>query len=146
MDPWSKVDYSRLIREASMAMEKLPEMNPPSGRVTGQGLLAAPILKRRRRRKREEIAKKGSVLEGFRLRCKFFPSPSLHFLWKKLPVALVAAVVETRGRRPPRAMPPSPNDAQSSSPSSHRRNLDEVHYIERILIIFNLRPLTFEEL
>src|SRR4051812_40200565 len=31
MDPWSKVDYSRHIREASMVMEKLPEVNPPSG-------------------------------------------------------------------------------------------------------------------
>src|SRR3954471_11381624 len=33
MDPWSKVDYSQLIREASMATENLPEVNPPSGRV-----------------------------------------------------------------------------------------------------------------
>src|SRR4051812_43413479 len=73
MDPWSKVDYSRLIREASMAMEKLPEMNPPSDRVPGQGLLAALILKRRRRRNREEIAKKGYVLEGFGSRCKYRP-------------------------------------------------------------------------
>src|SRR3954469_9070319 len=61
MDPWSKVDYSRHIREASMAMEKLPEENPPSGRVPGQRLLAAPILKRRRRRNREGIRKKGSL-------------------------------------------------------------------------------------
>ena len=67
MDPWSKVDYSRLIREASMAMVKLPEMNPPSVRMPGQGLLAAPILKRRRGRNIEEIAKKGSVIEGFGL-------------------------------------------------------------------------------
>ena len=35
MDPWYKVDYSRLIREASMAMEKLPEVDPPFGKVTG---------------------------------------------------------------------------------------------------------------
>src|SRR3954471_11966530 len=56
-----------------MAMEKLTEMNPPSGRVSVQGLLAAPILKRRQRRNREEIAKKGSVLEGFGLRCKYRP-------------------------------------------------------------------------
>src|SRR4051812_43090541 len=32
MDPWSKVDYSRLIREALMVVEKIPEVNPPSGR------------------------------------------------------------------------------------------------------------------
>src|SRR3954464_5795409 len=65
MDPWSKVDYSRLIREASMVVEKLSEANPPSGRVPGRGLLMLPILTSRRRRNRGEIAKKGSVLEGF---------------------------------------------------------------------------------
>src|SRR4051812_45011640 len=62
MDPWSKVDYSRHIREASMEEDGLPEMIPPSGRVPGQRLLAAPILKRRRRRYREEIGKKTSIL------------------------------------------------------------------------------------
>src|SRR4051812_39201696 len=56
-----------------MAMEKLPEMNPPSGRVPGQGLLAAPIFKRRRWLNREQIVKKGFVLEGFVLRCKYRP-------------------------------------------------------------------------
>src|SRR4051812_39484211 len=61
MDPWSKVDYSRHIRVASMEMEGLPEVNPPSGRVPGQRLLAAPILKRQRRRNREEIGKRGSM-------------------------------------------------------------------------------------
>src|SRR3954466_6012642 len=63
MDPWSKVDYSWHIREASMEMEGLPEVIPPSGRVPGQRLLAAPILKRRRRWYREEIGKKTSILE-----------------------------------------------------------------------------------
>ena len=62
MDPWSKVDYSRIIREASMVEEKLPEVNPPPDRVLGRGLLALPILEARRRRKRGEIAKKGSFL------------------------------------------------------------------------------------
>src|SRR3954468_9541878 len=62
MDPWSKVDYSRHIREASMAMEGLPEVVTPSGRVPGQRLLAAPILKRRRRWYREEIVKRTSIL------------------------------------------------------------------------------------
>src|SRR3954463_1067075 len=61
MDPWSKVDYSRHIREASKAMEGLPEVVPPSGRVPGQLLLAAPILKRRRWY-REEIGKRTSIL------------------------------------------------------------------------------------
>src|SRR4051812_15599980 len=61
MDPWSKVDYSRHIWEASMAMEGLPELVPPSGRVAGQLLLEAPILKRRRYR--EEIGKRTSILD-----------------------------------------------------------------------------------
>src|SRR4051812_44558210 len=46
MDPWSKVDYSRLVRKASMVVEKLAEVNPPSDRVPGQGLLAARSWKR----------------------------------------------------------------------------------------------------
>src|ERR1043165_6727115 len=61
-DPWSKGDYSRHIREASMAMDGLPEGISPSGRVPEQLLQAAPILKRRRRQNREGFAKKGSVL------------------------------------------------------------------------------------
>src|SRR3954465_14977124 len=62
MDSWSKVYYSRHIREASMEMEGLPKVIPPSGRVPRQRLLAAPILKRWRRRYREEIGKKTSIL------------------------------------------------------------------------------------
>ena len=73
MDPWSKVDYSWLIREASMVVEKLPEVNPPSDRVMGRGLLAAPILESRRRQNKEEITKKGSIFEGFGKRCKYRP-------------------------------------------------------------------------
>src|SRR3954471_21336368 len=63
MDPWSKVYYSRIIREASMVEEKLPEVDPPSGRVPGRGLLTLPILEARRRWNRGEIAKKGYVFE-----------------------------------------------------------------------------------
>src|SRR3954471_24935075 len=59
MDPWSKVDYSRHIREASMVVERLPEVNPPSVRETGRGLLALPILEARRRRNREVIRDAG---------------------------------------------------------------------------------------
>src|ERR1041385_6595599 len=44
---------------------KLPEVDPPSGRVPTRSLLALPILEVRRRRNRGEIAKKGSVLGGF---------------------------------------------------------------------------------
>src|SRR3954467_13843739 len=65
MDPRSKLDYSRFMREASMVVEKLPEVVPPSGRVLGRGLLVLPILEARRRRNRGEIAKKGSRLGGF---------------------------------------------------------------------------------
>src|ERR1043165_115967 len=71
MDPWSKGDYSRHIREASMAMDGLPEGVSPSGRVPEQLLQAAPILKWRRRRNREGFAKKGSVSKGFRTRGKY---------------------------------------------------------------------------
>ena len=42
-----------------MVMEGLLKVIPPSGRVPGQRLLAAPILKRRRRN-REGIRKNGS--------------------------------------------------------------------------------------
>src|SRR3954467_14428158 len=61
----TKVDYSRHIQEASMEMEGILEVNPPSDRVPGQRLLAAPILKRRRRRNKEEIGKRASGVEGF---------------------------------------------------------------------------------
>src|SRR3954468_24039212 len=64
-NPWSKGNYSRNIREASMVEGKLSEVNPPSGRVPGRGLLALPILESQRRWKRGEIAKKGFVFRGF---------------------------------------------------------------------------------
>src|SRR3954466_4798666 len=73
MDPWSKGDYSRIIREASMVVEKIPVVILPSGRVSGRVLLALPILEARRRRNRDEIAKKGSRLEGFGTRVKYRP-------------------------------------------------------------------------
>src|SRR3954466_8292446 len=71
MDPWSKGDYSRHIREASMAMDGLPEGVPPSGRVPGQLLQAAPILKRRRGRYTGEFAKVRSILGVSTLRAKY---------------------------------------------------------------------------
>src|ERR1043165_1611441 len=64
-DPWSKGDYSRYIREASMAMDGLPEGVSPSDRVPEQLLQAAPILKRRRRRNREGFPPRGvNIGEG----------------------------------------------------------------------------------
>src|SRR3954469_17610958 len=81
MDPWSKGDYSRIIREASMVVEKLPVVILPSGRVLGRVLLALPILEARRRRNRDEIAKKGSVLEGFGMRVKYRPKGASAETW-----------------------------------------------------------------
>ena len=45
-----------------MAMDDLSEGIPPSGRVPGQLLLEAPILKRRQRRYREENGNSRSIL------------------------------------------------------------------------------------
>src|SRR4051812_39791347 len=73
MDPLSKGDYSRHIREASMAMKGLLEVVPPFGRVPGQLLLAAPILKRRRQRYREENGNKRSILGVSSARAKYRP-------------------------------------------------------------------------
>src|SRR3954469_22511220 len=70
-DPWSKGDYSRHIREASMAMYGLSEGVPPSDRVPGQLLRTAPILKRRRRRYRGEFAEKRSLLGVSSPRAKY---------------------------------------------------------------------------
>src|SRR3954470_21021283 len=73
MDPWSKGDYSHIIREASMVVEKVPVVILPSDRVPGRVLLALPILEARRRRNRDEIAKKGSRPEGFETCFKYRP-------------------------------------------------------------------------
>ncbi|KAE8806755.1 hypothetical protein D1007_17115 [Hordeum vulgare] len=43
-----------------MAMEKLPEVNPPSGRVPGRGLLALSISEALRQRNNGEIRDSGS--------------------------------------------------------------------------------------
>ena len=81
MDSWSKGDYSRVIREASMVVEKLPVVILPSGRVPGRVLLVLPILEVRRRRNRDEIAKKGSRLEGFGTRYKYMPKGGSAEAW-----------------------------------------------------------------
>src|ERR1041385_7587271 len=48
-----------------MVERRLPKVVPPSGRVPGRSLLVLPISKARRRQNRGEIAKKGSLFEGF---------------------------------------------------------------------------------
>ena len=57
-----------------MAMDGLPKEVPPSGRVSGQLLLAAPILKRRRGRYREEIGNKRSILGVSSVGAKYRPT------------------------------------------------------------------------
>src|SRR4051812_14145454 len=54
-----------------MEMEGLPEVVPPSGRVPGQLLLAAPILKRRRWRYTEDMGKSTSILGVSSARAKY---------------------------------------------------------------------------
>src|SRR3954470_19298598 len=54
-----------------MAMDGLPEGVPPSGRVPGQLLQAAPILKWRRRRYRGGFTKKRSILGVSTPRAKY---------------------------------------------------------------------------
>src|ERR1041384_7089117 len=54
-----------------MAMDGLPEGVPPPGRVSGQLLQAAPILKRRRWRYRGEFAEKRSILGVSTPRAKY---------------------------------------------------------------------------
>src|SRR3954471_9555157 len=71
MDPWSKGDYSRHIQEALMVVEKLPEVNPPSGRVPGQVRRAVLILESRRRRNRGRYREKGSTPRDFGTRGKY---------------------------------------------------------------------------
>src|SRR4051812_32636174 len=53
MDPWSKGDYSRHIREALMVVEKLPEVNAPSGRVPVRDLLGPDLGSAARKNKGE---------------------------------------------------------------------------------------------
>ena len=55
-----------------MVVEKVPVVILPSGRVPGRVLLALPILEARRRNI-DEIAKKGSPLEGFGSSVKYRP-------------------------------------------------------------------------
>ena len=84
MDTWSKVDYSRHIREALMVVKKLPEINPPSGRVPGRGLLAIPILESLRRRNSGENRDAGSLFRVSGTGCKYRPKGGTR-RWTHLP-------------------------------------------------------------
>src|ERR1041384_3115224 len=95
MDPWSKEDYSRHIWEALMVVEKLPEINPPSGRLPGQVCLAILILESRRQRNSDE----NHVTEGL-----------LRFSEQDLNIGLRRATWEVPPQQagPWRGLPPGP--------------------------------------
>src|SRR6187399_2596912 len=73
MDSWSKGDYSRVIREASMVVEKLPVVILPSGRVPGRVLLVLPILEAVAAAEQRWDREKSSFFEGFGRRFKYMP-------------------------------------------------------------------------
>src|ERR1041385_8970054 len=58
---WKHLDLGQ-YRISGLTEGKLPEVNPPSSRVPGRGLLALSILEARSRRNKGEIAKKGSFI------------------------------------------------------------------------------------
>src|SRR3954470_1002023 len=101
MDPWSKGDYSRIVREASMVVEKVPVVILPSGRVPGRVLLALPILEARRRRNRDEVANNGSRPEGFETCFKYRPKGDVRGLLgePRRPPGVTRGVRATRAPR-----------------------------------------------
>src|SRR3954465_5289962 len=104
MDPWSKGDYSRIIQEASMVVEKVPVVILPSGRVPGRVPLALPILEARRRRNRDAIVEKGSRPEGFKTCFKYMPKGGVG----RPQGGPGAPPARPRGGRRPPAPPPPP--------------------------------------
>src|SRR4051812_13222718 len=76
MDPWSKRDYSWHIREALMVV-KLPEIDPASDRVPGQGLLTISISGSRRRWNNGEIGDTECLPRVYGMRAKFRPKGCL---------------------------------------------------------------------
>ena len=73
MDSWSKGDYSRVIREASMVVEKLPVVILPSGRVPGRVLLVLPILEAAAAAEQRWDREKKARAEGYGGPCKYMP-------------------------------------------------------------------------
>ena len=73
MDSWSKGDYSQLIREASMVVEKLPVVILPSGRVPGRVLLVLPILEAAAAAEQRWDREKKYGFEGFGESFKYMP-------------------------------------------------------------------------
>ena len=73
MDSWSKGDYSQVIREASMVVEKLPVVILPSGRVPGRVLLVLPILEAAAAAEQRWDREKKSSSEGYGEPFKYMP-------------------------------------------------------------------------
>ena len=73
MDSWSKGDYSQLIREASMVVEKLPVVILPSGRVPGRVLLVLPILEAAAAAEQRWDREKKSCFKGYGGPFKYLP-------------------------------------------------------------------------
>ena len=73
MDSWSKGGYSRVIREASMVVEKLPVVILPSGRVPGRVLLVLPILEAAAAAEQRWDREKSFSSEGFGGPSKYMP-------------------------------------------------------------------------
>ena len=77
MDPWSKGDYSGHFPEAIMVMDRPLEVNPPSGRVPGQLLLANPTSESLRRWNSGQNRVTGLLTRVFVARTKYRPKGSL---------------------------------------------------------------------
>src|SRR6187401_755373 len=77
MDSWSKGDYSRVIREASMVVEKLPVVILPSGRMPGRVLLVLPILEAAAAAEQRWDREKSSSSEGFGGPFKYMPKKGI---------------------------------------------------------------------
>src|SRR4051812_34924529 len=77
MDPWSTGDYSQRIPEVIMVLKRPLEVNPPSGRVSGQVLLAIRRSESRRRRNsgRNRVAGHSSRVSV--PRAKYMPNEDL---------------------------------------------------------------------
>ena len=73
MDPWSKGDYSQLIWEACMVVERLPMVILPSGRVPGRVLLVLPILEAAAAAEQRWDREKKSYSEGYGEPFKYMP-------------------------------------------------------------------------
>src|SRR4051812_25826696 len=90
-----------------MVVEKLPEINPPYGRVPGRGPLAILISGSRRRRNRGEIRDVGSLFGVSVLRVKYMPKGAPGEV-PSSQAAIGRGPTLGRAKRPPgRGRPPS---------------------------------------